>query len=274
MIGYLGPEGTYSEIAAHCLDKNAQKRAYPSFALLANALRYGEIDSAAIPVENTVNGAVTQNLDLLQELQGFCAVAACAVAIDHRLVTIKGADKSKIKRIYSHSQALGQCARYISAHFPAAALMQSQSTSGCFDEIKSEEDAGIVGPQCEREGYELSSECISDEKNNYTLFLLIERGQPKEDKRTNRIFFSATCRHEVGALVKMLSVLSESGLNMTKIESRPIKDRVGEFRFFIEVEGDYSSPAVRKAIDRVKEKASSFNLLGCYTVHLPKGEKA
>ena len=269
MIGYLGPEGTYSEIAAAQLNPKDEKIAFESFPLLINALKNGEIDSAAIPVENSLNGAVTQNLDLLQDLHGACAVAACAVKIDHRLVTKKGADLSKIKRIYSHAQALGQCARYLSRNFPEAVLMQSQSTSGCFECIKSEEDAGIVGSQCKREGFELSDECISDEKNNYTLFLLVVRGTPQIDVSTNRIFFSMTCRHEVGALVKMLSILSDNGLNMTKIESRPIKDRVWEFRFFIEVEGDYSQKEVRAAIEKVSVQASSFKLLGCYTARLP-----
>lgn len=269
-IGFLGPEGTYSEIAAQKLSPSCEKIAFASFPLLVNALKNGEIDCAAIPVENTVNGAVNQNLDLLQDMQGVCAVAACTVKIDHRLVTKKGADKSKIKRIYSHAQALGQCARYLNGNFPSAVLMQVQSTSGCFEQIKSEGDAGIVGAQCQRDGFELSKECISDEQNNYTLFLLAVRGQPEISQRTNRIFFSITCRHEVGALVKMLSILSDNGLNMTKIESRPIKNAVWEFRFFIEVEGDYSRPAVRGAIDKVKAASSSFKLLGCYTADLTK----
>lgn len=264
MIGYLGPEGTYSEIAASRFVKDGQKRAYSSFPLLINALKTGEVDSAAIPVGNSVNGAVTQNLDLLQEMQGFCAVACCAVKIDHRLVTKKGASPAKIKRIYSHAQALGQCARYLNKNFPEAVLMQVQSTSGCFAQIKSEEDAGIVGSQCKREGFELSGECISDESNNYTMFLLLRRGEPDENVHTDRIFFCMTCRHEVGALVRMLSILSENGLNMTKIESRPIKDRVWEYRFFIEVEGDYAEENVRAAIKKVSGSASSFKLLGCY----------
>lgn len=269
-IGYLGPEGTYSEIAASRLCPDAEKKAFQSFPLLVNALKNGEIDCIAIPVENTVNGAVTGNLDLLQDLEGVCAVASCAVKIDHRLVTLKNADKSAIQRIYSHSQALGQCARYLSRNFPAAVLMQVQSTSGCFEKIASEEDAGIVGAQCQKEGFELSGECISDEQNNYTLFLLVVRGEPEIDRRINRIFFSITCKHEVGALVRMLTLLSENGLNMTKIESRPIKNAVWEFRFFIEVEGDYSDAAVRSALQNVKAAASSFKLLGCYEVDLPK----
>jgi len=269
-IGYLGPEGTYSEIAATKFGERDKKVAFQSFPLLVNALKKGEIDCAAIPVENSVNGAVTGNLDLLQDLEGVCAVDACTVKIDHRLVTKKGADIGKIKRIYSHAQALGQCARYLNANFPSAVLMQVQSTSGCFEMIKSDEDAGIVGAQCKREGYELSSDCISDEVNNYTLFLLAVRGQPQVTSPTDRIFFSVTCRHEVGALVKMLSILSENGLNMTKIESRPIKNKVFEFRFFIEVEGDYADPSVRSAIKNVSDSALSFKLLGCYRAYLPK----
>lgn len=269
-IGFLGPEGTYSEIAAQRLSPQSEKIAFRSFPLLINALKKGEIDCAAVPVENTVNGAVTGNLDLLQEMKDVCAVASCTVKIDHRLVTLKGADKSRIKRIYSHAQALGQCARYLNSNFPDAVLMQSQSTSGCFFQIKSEEDAGIVGAQCKREGFELSDECISDEANNYTVFLLIVRGQPEIVGRTDRIFFSITCRHEVGALVKMLSILSGNGLNMTKIESRPIKNAVWEFRFFIEVEGDYNRSEVRAAIEKVKNASSSFKLLGCYAVGLPE----
>lgn len=269
-IGYLGPDGTYSEIAAQRLNEQAQKVAFASFPLLINALKSGEIDCAAVPVENTVNGAVTQNLDLLQELDGFYAVAACSVKIDHRLVTLEGADASKIKRVYSHAQALGQCARYLNAHFPAAVLMQVQSTSGCFSQIKSEEDAGIVGAQCAKSGYRLSEECISDEVNNFTKFLLIVGSKPNACARTNRIFFSMTCKHEVGALVKMLSILSENSMNLTQIESRPIKDKVGEFRFFIEAEGDYSQSAVRSALEKVSACAQSFKLLGCYYIDIPR----
>ena len=267
-VGYLGPEGTYSEIAAGKLRPQDKKVAYKSFPLLVNALKKGEVDCAAMPVENTVNGAVTGNLDLLQDLDGAYAVAACSVKIDHRLVTLKGADKSKIKRIYSHSQALGQCARFLNGNYPAATLMPVQSTSGCFDMIKSEEDGGIVGAQCVRCGFELSSECISDEQNNYTLFLLVTKVKPSEKEKTNRIFFSITCKHEVGALLKMLTILSDNGLNMTKIESRPVKNAVGQFRFFIETEGDYSSAADRSALQKIGDAASSFKLLGCYTVNL------
>ncbi|MCM1438176.1 MAG: ACT domain-containing protein [Roseburia sp.] len=270
VIGYLGPQGTYSEIAAESLCAGAKKVAYPSFFTLFSALVSGETDFIAVPIENTLNGAVTQNLDLLQETDGVYACAACALEIDHRLVTLKGADNREIKRIYSHAQALGQCAKYLAANFPKVRLIETPSTAECVKRIKSGADAGIAGAHLKREGLKLSEYNISDEKKNYTQFLLVKRGAPAGGERSDRVFFSVTCPHRAGALVELLSVLKEGGINMTEIESRPIKDKTGEFRFFMEVEGDYSDDGFKKSLAKLKSAANSFKLLGCYKSGLPK----
>lgn len=264
IVGYLGPKGTYSEIAAGVLCAAAKKVAYPSFYTLFSSLEKGETEAIVIPIENTLNGAVTQNLDLLQETQGACAFAACTVKIDHRLVTLAGADRRKITRVFSHGQALAQCAKYLAKNFPDAKLCETPSTAESIKMIESETCAGIVGAHCRLEGYELSDKNISDVENNYTQFLLIKRGAPKADDKSDRIFFSVTCRHRAGALVELLSVLSESGINMTEIESRPIKDKTGEFAFFIEIEGDYSQADIKAALQKIKAAALSYKLLGCY----------
>lgn len=261
---YLGPIGTYSEMAARALCGDAERVPYPSFPAIFSALESGEVSCAVIPVENTLNGAVAQNLDLLQEHEEFYAQAACSVKIDHRLVTLKGADKSKIKRIYSHEQAFGQCSRYLAEHFGSASLLQTSSTASCLKMIRSEEDAGIIGAQCRQEGYELSEETISDEKSNFTRFVLVRRGEPSVSVRSKKIFFTVTCLHKVGALTEVLTVLKNYGINMTEIESRPIKDRQGEFRFFIEIEGDYSNARTRAALAELKGACSELRLLGCY----------
>ncbi|MDE6850836.1 MAG: ACT domain-containing protein [Clostridia bacterium] len=270
VIGYLGPQGTYSEVAAEKLCSGAEKIAYPSFYTLFSALVSGEVDGIAVPIENTLNGAVVQNLDLLQETDGVYAHSACALEIDHRLITLRGADKSSIKRVYSHGQALAQCAKYLAVNFPEAKLIETPSTADCLEKIKSAEDAGIAGSHCCRNGFDFSHENISDEVNNYTQFLLVKRGQPHKDAQSDRIFFSVTCRHKVGALVELLTVLKENGINMTEIESRPIKDKTGEFRFFMEVEGNYAEANVKAALEKLKAAARSLKLLGCYISGLPK----
>lgn len=270
VIGYLGPQGTYSEIAAERLCAGAKKVAYPSFFTLFSSLERGETDAIAIPIENTLNGAVTQNLDFMQEAEGVYACSACALKIDHRLITLAGADKEKIKRIYSHAQAFGQCAKYLAHNFPQAKLIETPSTADSVNKLLSVEDAGIVGAHCNLAGLELGKENVSDADNNFTQFLLVKRGAPEEDAESDRIFFSVTCRHRAGALVELLTVLKENGINMTEIESRPIKDKTGEFRFFMEIEGNFADKNIKAALEELKRAANSFKFLGCYNSGLPK----
>ena len=268
-IGYLGPSGTYSELAAEKLYKGAAPVAYPSFFTLFSALEDGSVEAIVIPIENTLNGAVTQNLDLLQESAGVYANAACAVKIDHRLILPEGTDKSQVERIYSHPQALAQCGKYIAKNFPLAELKETSSTAEAIEKLRAG-DAGIVGAHCARSGYVLSEGCISDEENNYTQFLSVVRGEPCDNLQSDRVFVSVTCRHRAGALYELLGVLKEEGINMTEIESRPIKNRTGEFRFFMEIEGNYADGHVKAALEKLKAAARSYKFLGCYVCGLPK----
>lgn len=262
--GYLGPEGTYSALAANKLCAGARLIPYISFFTLFGALKSGELDNIVLPIENTLNGAVTQNLDLLQETDGVRVSAACTVKIEHRLITLAGADLDRISVIYSHPQALAQCGRYLAERFPDARLIGTASTADSISKIKKNTDAGIVGAHIKAEGYDIGSDSISDEKENYTQFILVERGHPEIGGKSERIFFTFTCSHKAGALYDVLAIIKFGGLNMTKIESRPIKDRAGEFRFFIELEGDYSSVNVIETLKRLQQAASSFKLLGYY----------
>lgn len=263
-IGYLGPEGSYSQVAAQKFAHSSACVPYPTFHALVCALQSDAVNSIVLPIENTLNGGVMQNIDLLQDSDGLMAVEETFVKIDHRLVTLKGADKGGITRVYSHVQALGQCARYLAENFPAASQLQVASTSGCLQMIKTERDAGIIGAHCSAEGFEVSARCISDEKTNFTQFLRVEKRKEQDCSRSQKIYFSVTCKHEPGALMKLLSVFAARLLNMTKIESRPIKSSVGEYRFFIELEADYASPNVRGALADMKQFSDSFKLLGCY----------
>lgn len=262
--GYLGPEGTNSEIAAKKLCPDGEYIPYPSFTALFTALESGALPQIVIPIENTLNGAVVQNLDLLQEAEGVFAAATTAIKIDHRLLTLKGADVSKIKRVYSHSQALAQCEKYILRELPNARLFSVASTVAGAEYIKSVEDAGIVGAGFIKEGFQLSGENISDSRDNYTYFFKVIKGAPEEDAAQRRVFFSVTCRHEAGSLLNLLTVLSDYDINMTEIESRPIKDRRGEFRFFIEVDGSLADERIKRALEELKKRASTLKLLGAY----------
>ena len=262
-VAYLGPVGSYSHLAAMKMCEGAEVEAYGSFFLAMGALERGECDWAVLPIENSLNGAVLQNIDLLQAGNAV-AVEKLSLALDHRLATLKGAEYSGICRIYSHEQSLAQCADYLHENFPNVQLIATPSTAASLDMVKTKADAAIVGAHLKRDGIELSPRNIADSKHNFTDFLLVRRGEVDENKKSERIFFSVTCRHKSGALLDILQPMSRCGLNMTKIQSRPIKDRAGEYRFFIEVEGDYSSEIMRRSLETVKNSSLSFKLLGTY----------
>ncbi len=263
-IGYLGPEGSYSFIAVKKMCPDAEHIAYSSFALVVSSLISGQTDGVVVPIENSLNGGVMQNIDLLQYTEGICAVEEYTVKIDHRLVTKEGADLNNIKRIFSHSQALEQCSAYLKKHFPSAQLCSAPSTAGSLDMISEITDAGIAGAHLKREGLVFSENNIADDENNYTHFLLVRRGSVPENARTSKIYFSFTCLNKAGELVRVLERVFKNGFNMTKLQSRPIKNTPEAYRFFIETEGDYSSDKVKFALADIRANCAEFKLLGCY----------
>lgn len=263
-VAYLGPQGSYSELAAAKFRKDGKLIACPSFRAAVELLKKGDCDYAALPIENSLNGAVLANIDLLQSTQGVFACEHARVMLDHRLATLNGAKTDGISRIYSHEQPLAQCMQFLLKNFPNAELIATQSTAASLEMLSSASDAAIVGAHCKRDGIELSPRNIADSNNNFTEFLLARKGVIDERVSTQNIFFSVTCRHKAGALLDILEPMRAGGLNMTKIQSRPLKDRAGEYRFFIEVEGDYSNAQVRNVLDGVKRISLSFKLLGAY----------
>lgn len=262
-VGYLGPQGSYSQIAAQKFRPGAQKRAYPSFAELFNGLEKGECNYIAVPIENTVNGGVLQNIDLMQS-RGVIAVEECTVRLDHRLAVLNGADFSAVNKIYSHPQALAQCGEYLAAHYPGASLVACSSTAAGLGLISSVKEAAIVGAHTNAQGFTLSPFNIADNSENFTHFLLVRGGGLDGGAHSCKVFFSATCKHRPGELLNLLEVIKERNVNMTKIESRPIKDKPGEYRFFIELEGDISSQNMQYVLGSVQKTAASFKLLGAY----------
>ena len=223
-IGYLGPEGSYSFVAVKSMLPDALPCAYQNFTQVFASLTSGKTDGIIIPVENSLNGEVAQNLDLLQTTENVVAVGEIIIKITHRLGTLKGADKSKIKRIYSHGEALEQCAKYLSENFPPGELCAVDSTSASAKMVKTYEDACIAGSHITVEGLEFSEDDIADGGGNFTHFLLVRQCAIPEHTHSERIFFSVTCPNKPGALLTLLQCVSSRGLNMTKIESRPIKD--------------------------------------------------
>lgn len=279
-IAFLGPEGSYSHLAAKQFLKteaNQEKKVgewdecvpFRNFPEVLAAVSAGKVDAAAIPIENSLQGGVSQNLDLLRDAEDLYAMKEEIVRIDHRLVYKEGMTLSQIGRVYSHRQALDQCAGFLSREIPFASLRETESTG--FGLARAMEDetgksAAIVGAHTEslRSGFVMGEDCISDEKNNFTHFLLIKKGADCLPATSKKIFFSVVGPHRPGGLLALLQVISKHGVNMTKIESRPVKNRPGDYRFFIEAESDIGSNATKEMLAAIEENALEWKLLGAY----------
>lgn len=280
-IAFLGPEGSYSHLAARSflkVEESAETTGqgwdecipFRNFPEVFQAVKSGRVDAAAVPIENSLQGGVLQNLDLLQSSEDLYAVKELVVRVDHRLVYKAGVKFSEIGRVYSHRQALDQCAGFLSREMPFASLRETESTA--FGVARAMEDetgksAAIAGAHTEnlRGGFVLGETSISDEPNNFTHFLLIKKGKEKLPAHGNRVFFSAVCPHRPGSLLELLQIIAKYGINMTKIESRPVKNKVGDYRFFIEADCDLGSEQVQETFAAIQKDTLEWKLLGAYT---------
>ena len=263
--GCLGPIGSYSHEAAKRLCLGGEIVPYKTFPAVVHSLLCGETDQIVLPIENTIQGGVLQNMDLLAENEDLFAVKQYTLPIDHRLVKRQGVEESKIKRVFSHPQALGQCSDYLSERLPQAQTVPTSSTAQSLSSMEREDDACIVGYHLCKDltGYSVSEATIANEKKNFTYFQLVKKGKENLG-HSQRVYFMAELPDVPGSLYHLLGVIDRFGLNMNKIESRPIKDRPGEYRFFIEIEGDYLSQKITSALQEIACNCKKCKLLGCY----------
>ncbi|MGN1234860.1 MAG: prephenate dehydratase, partial [Christensenellaceae bacterium] len=218
-VGYLGPVGSYSFLAAGKLCPGDRLIPYANFMKIVSATVRGETDACVLPVENSLQGAVLQNLDLLQANSLF-AVEEYVLKIEHKLIWQNGTRLEDVRRIYSHDQAIGQCARFLTEVIPYAEVVAVESTAKGAAMLRLPSDACIAGSQLLREGLSCYEGEIADDPNNFTHFLLFKRDETDVKERTDRIFLTAICKNKPGALLHLLHIISDKGLNMTKIESR------------------------------------------------------
>jgi prephenate dehydratase len=221
----------------------------------------GDAEVGVLPVENSIQGGVLQVMDLLNRFEVF-GIREIILPIDHRLVTKGNVPYEQINCVYSHEQAIGQCSEFLDQNFPHARRMFTQSTAESL-KLLDEHSAGIVGSHVKGDGLVFSKENIANEKRNFTRFMLLKRGGELPE-HSEKVFFCAVCAHRPGSLVGLLSVFAKYGLNLTRIESRPIRDVFGEYRFYIEFTGDIGSVDVCAALDETRLQCLQFRLLGAY----------
>ncbi len=264
-VSCLGPKESYSAIAAERLCRGAEKLYCSSFTATLNLLTEGFVDAAVLPVENCIMGSVVQNLDLISQAKNVMGVGEYLMPIQHRLVTKGRIPYENIQRVCSHVQAISQCSEFITKHFPFAKLVYTYSTAESLSLLDAH-TAGIVGAHLKGTGKGLvfSEENIADAKENYTRFLLFERGNTPP-AHSEYVYFSVLCKKETtGELCRLLQIFDRHALSIARIESRPVRDIFGNYRFFIEFAGDIGSENVKEALREAEEVSEEYRLLGAY----------
>ncbi len=263
-VAYLGPPATFTHQA--CLKQfglSAQLRAARTIADVFDLVEKGKAEHGVIPVENTTEGVVSHTLDLFltSELK---IVAEVLLPVSHSLLNQTGR-RDDVARIASHPHAVAQCRRWLQVNFPEVPVVDANSTAEAAK--LAAEDPGVAAVASELAGslYGLQAveSRIEDNTVNFTRFLVVGRSlrEPTGRDKTSLAF---AVRDEVGVLHRMLQPFADNGVNLTKIESRPLKTKAWEYVFFVDLEGHVSDPAVARARVGLEPYCQFLRVLGSY----------
>lgn len=270
-LGYMGPQGTFSEEAAlrYDIDKKYELISVRSIPGLFRALILGQIDCAIVPVENSTEGAVGVTLDMLACETPLYIVDELVLEVDQYLLVNKGVLRRDIRKILSHPQSLGQCVRYLEREFQGIDLESTTSTSeAAVQVVNSSASWAAIGSLSLARNYNLDvlEGPVQDQAYNRTRFLILSREMnprlSKKKKKKVSILFSTPNRP--GSLYRVLQILDVWNLNMTRIESRPSKERLGKYLFFVDFDGDAYSTETKTALEMIQKRSIDFRFLGNY----------
>ncbi|HJT47463.1 MAG TPA: prephenate dehydratase [Nitrososphaeraceae archaeon] len=262
-VAFQGEPGAYSEMAASQYFSNAELVPMRSFQEVFDIIEAGKVDFAVVPIENSIEGSISETYDLLF-LTNMLVSGEIYQRIRHCLITNKHAS-STIKSAYSHPQALGQCRRYL--QFKGLEPVPTYDTAGAVKLIKEKQltEGAAIASKRAAEIYEMEilEEGIEDKKNNFTRFLVLSKNEtkPTNNDRTSIIF---SVRHIPGALFSILEEFAHRQINLTKIESRPTKETLWEYNFFVDLEGHATDENIAHALQLAKSKSAFFKILGSY----------
>ena len=223
----------------------------------------GRADRGVVPVENSLEGTVKLTLDRLVS-SPLNILAEIYLPIRHALMST-ALDTKQIQRVYSHPQALAQCRNWLRMNLPRASIHEVESTAAATRKVLEDEQGAAVGSSSAASRYDLSilADGIEDCASNITRFLVIGKGtnSPTGNDKTSLIFAT---RHEPGALHQSLKPFAEKNINLLKIVSHPVKDRVWEYIFFIDFTGHAEEGAVKECLEELRSMCTFVTLMGSY----------
>ncbi|WP_377888325.1 prephenate dehydratase [Alkalihalobacillus sp. R86527] len=281
-IGFLGPEGTFTEIAAKTLFQEDERIPFPTIRTCLAAVEDGEIDYGVVPLENTIEGSVNMTLDLLSQQVSLPIVGELVLPIrQHLLVLPELEDLGEIKTVQSHPHAIAQCHQYLQSELPGVELKNAASTSAAAEFVKKSGDMseGAIGNElaAEKYGLKIARSNIHDTEENDTRFLVVHK-TPEPLPRTNlfredRVTYKIILPSDYpGALHQVLSAFAWRNLNLTKIESRPMKTGLGNYFFIIDVEKPNNEILLKGVKEEIQALGIGISVLGEYPCFVVNGK--
>lgn len=245
---------------------DAELVALPSHAAVVAAVSAGTADAGVLAIENSLEGSVTETLDLLIHESDVKITAEIVLPIEHCLVARAGTTQKDIGVVYSHPQALAQCKQYLDRNCPGARLEAALSTVAGLTRAMAEPGTAAIASSraAELARATLLATGIQDQSGNVTRFVVVAASDAPPTGRDKTSLAFKTAHDRPGTLVGVLAELASRGLNLTKIESRPSKDALGVYVFLVDLEGHRSDPSVAEALERVGERTSWLKSFGSY----------
>ena len=265
-VAYLGPPGTNSEVAAIRGFAAAEHLPHPTITAAVRAVESGEADLAVVPIENSLQGTITDTVDMLIHDEGIAICREIVLPIEHCLMVRPGLVRAAVEVVYSHPQSLGQCRRWLEVNLPHARTEAALSNAEAVAIAMRTAGAAAIAPARAADiyGAEILERGIEDSRANKTRFVAIAReGAPPTGHDKTSLAF-AVAHDRPGTLVGVLHEFSDRSINMTKIESRPSGEELGVYVFLIDIDGHRDDPLVEQALAAVREQADFFKVFGSY----------
>ena len=269
-IAFQGLRGAYSEKAIHrYFGDDVNTSPQPEFRDVFESVLQGSSSFGVIPVENSLAGTINENIDLLLRYPDIAVVGEYKLRIIHNLIGLPGAALPDIKKVYSHPQGLAQCTDFIDKYNNMVGI-PFYDTAGAVAHLSELNDptcAAIAGEEAARfYGMNIIKEGIETNPRNYTKFYIITRTDRAKYENANRSAFVFSTPDKPGALFSCLKVLADNGINMNKLESRPIQGKPWEYMFFLSVDIPENNKAFEKALGELENISEDLRVLGKYRV--------
>ncbi|MCL5291033.1 MAG: prephenate dehydratase [Actinobacteria bacterium] len=268
-IGFLGPRGTFTEealLASVSVDEQGLVP-YPTEADVLHAVERGEVEKGIVPIENSIEGSVNATLDVLAFETDLSVEKEIVIPIVHNLIGRRGLALADVARVVSHPQATAQCRLYLAKKLAGVPVIAASSTAEAVKQVAEENGSSVaIGPGLAAELYDLSiiDPDIADFEENKTRFVIVGKETPPASGKDKTSIVCFIKEDHPGALLQILNEFAYENINLTKIQSRPTRKALGDYCFFIDIEGHITDRSVETALKFLRYRIREVKVLGSY----------